>query len=386
MIGNAGEILYGDFPRTVGVSVRDHGLYQYFVHSLGELELVYDKIRADSNFYSSICRFRPDMRPVLDKVCFDFDSPMKEAAFTENISDKEKIDRMREDEELAEEVLGDVWEDAQKLVRKCQEEGIPVISVFSGLGIHCHLLFQEQVDPVEEITSTSQWLIEECDLSTFDQQIIGDTRRVLRVPNSQRIDSGGSTATWIIPMTEQEVLDNSAHDVLLRSTSPKTIPKHDRYLEDRPEMEVKEGYEDVDRESVGKVDMEERDTDSVIPYEAEWIVDNCIAMPCVSERFKQSNPKHYVRLAGVIHLYNAGFSPGEVYNVIESLGWIDFDPDITEKMLRQIYKSGYSDMSCQTMKNNGLCVYGLGMEEYGDDSKECPSFGWRGGECEWQKA
>mgnify|MGYP006896937864 FL=1 len=137
----AKEILYNGFPRSVG-STDNGQIRQHFVHSKSEFDLWFDHLKEERNMYSSICRFRSDMRPVLSDIPFDLDSPMKDSIFDSDTSDAEKIRMMREDDSLAQDVLGQVWKDAQSLAQKCLDENIPALSVFSGLGVHTHLLFQ----------------------------------------------------------------------------------------------------------------------------------------------------------------------------------------------------------------------------------------------------
>jgi len=260
-MNNAQRFLFGEFPRTVASKKRGE-LKQHFVHSESEFDLFFDYLSDERDLYSSICTFDPEVDPVVGDVAFDFDSPMKETYWSDSIPENEKIQRMREDESVAEAILGDVWSDTRSLVEKCLEEGIPVITVFSGMGIHCHVLYKPQFKPEDKKISTSKWLIEECDLDTWDRQILTDLRRVLRIPNSKRFEYGEFTGVYNIPITEREVMENSIHDLLERSKNPKDIPDYSRYkIRNRPEMEMKEGYEDAgvkgDTESPAKKWAEE---------------------------------------------------------------------------------------------------------------------------------
>lgn len=370
---NAQEILFGQsgFPRTVA-HASGGDLKQLFIHSEGEWDMFFKHNRPNKNLYSSICRFRSDMRPVLDEVPFDFDSPMKDSIFG-NESDREKVEMMREDEELAGKILGEVWEDAQSLVRQCKRDNIPVLTVFSGLGVHCHMLYQDRVNPVEAKVSTSNYYIEECDLTTWDRQIVTDTRRILRIPNSQRID-GDSTGVWCIPITEDEVLNNSIHDLLERCASPKEVPFHDRYKkENRPEMEVKEGYEEVKSEAVGTEPLDDMVTADIDEGMVE-IFKDCIVLPCIRERFFTQNPHHMVRFNGVAMLYQVGFRPEEVREIIRRIGWVDYDEKITRKMTEQIWNRRYSESKCDTLNSLGLCVQGEMFDGYGDEPSDCETY------------
>lgn len=370
---NAQQILFGEsgFPRTVAHA--SHGdLKQVFVHSEGEFNMFFKHNRPNKNLYSSICRFRSDMRPVLDKIPWDFDSPMKDSIF-DTETDRQKVEMMREDEELAEKVLGEVWDDVQSLVRECKRDNIPVVTVFSGLGVHCHMLYQDRVNPVEAKVSTSNYYIDECDLTTWDRQIITDTRRILRIPNSQRIDAG-STGVWCIPITEDEVLNNTIHDLLERCGSPKEIPIHDRYKkENRPEMEVMEGYEEVEEKTAGTEPLEDSVTTNMEDWE-EGVAKMCLPLPCIRERFFTQNPDHMVRFNGVVFLYQAGYRPYEVRDIIRDIGWIDYDEEITKKMTEQIWNRRYSESKCDTLNSLGLCVQGEMFEEYGDEPSDCETY------------
>lgn len=374
------EILFGSFPRTVAYA-DETGLKQFFVHSEGEWDMFFDHNQNRRNLYSSTCRFRSDMRHVLDEVFMDLDSPLKESMFESDVSDIEKVQRMREDSDLAEKVLGMVWDDAQSLVKRCKEDGIPTVSVFSGLGVHVHMLYQDRVEPVKEKVSISNYYIEECDLTTSDRKVLTDTRRVLRIPNSRRYDAGEEGDVYCIPITEDEVLDNNIHDLLERCKHPKDIPFHGRYeYENRPEMGVIEGYEKVDIESQGTVPLKGQDINQNVDELSEWIVRNNIPLPCVRERFLSANPDHMIRFNGTVLLFQAGFSLEEVRAIIRGIGWVDYDQGITETMTKSIWKGKYSENSCSTLTSLGLCVYGPEFDEFSDDPVDCDTYKWTGQE------
>lgn len=379
-MNTASQLLFRGFPRTVA-SATEGEIRQHFVHSESEFDLWFKKLRPERSLYSSICRFRSDMRPKLGSIPFDLDSPMKDSVFEEGTSDAEKIEQMRLDEDLTNEVLGDVWNDAQSLMAKCLEEDIPAIGVFSGLGVHVHLLYQEEVEPTEQKVSISQWLIEECDLLTHDVSIITDTRRILRVPNSQRVSQDQPAGVWCIPMTEEEVTSNTVHDLLKRSTAPRELPMKDRYRpENRPQMETKEGYEEVEQDTAGTVPVHNSNTTQLDEIEEQTVKD-CIPLPCVRKRFFSSNPHHLIRFTGAILLYEAGFTPKEVRTIIRDIGWVDYDEGITNKMTEQIWNKRYSELPCSRLQSLGLCVQSPEFDDYGDEPSDCETYKWKSGEA-----
>ena len=223
-------------------------------------------------------------------------------------------------------------------------------------------------------------------MKTHDIKIIPDTRRILRVPNSQRVSEGEPTGTWCIPMTEREILNNNVFDVLERTRSPKEIEYHNRYRpENRPVMQVHEGYENISQDTVGTVPIQDGSMDiNFTPLEEE-LVKECIPMPCVRERFFSPNPQHEIRLTGAVLLFQSGFLPKEVQDIIERIGWVDYDPDKTQSFLNQIYKKRYSEFSCQTLQSRGLCVQSPEFDDYGDEPKDCETYKWTSGEATYGK-
>jgi hypothetical protein len=377
-MNTASRIISNGWPRTVAAA-KDGDLRQSYIHSEGEFDVFFNHNRPDKNLYINIARMRQDMRPVNASVPFDFDSPLKDSVFEEGTTDGEKISQMRNDSDLAYQVLGDVWDDTQSLVQECWDNNIPAVTVFSGLGVHVHILYQEQVEPSEEKVTTSLHFIEECGLSTHDRKIVSDTKRILRIPNSQRVDSEGPAGVWCIPMTEAEVLNNDLMDMLQRCSEPKSIPYHNRYKpENRPEMQV---YDDVDvdqSENVGTVEMK---GEVDVPDNVEYIVRSCILMPCVRERFLSANPDHMIRFTGTVLLYQAGFHPEEVQKIISQIGWVDYDREITKKMTESIWKNRYSELSCSRLQRLGLCVHGPNFDEFSNDKEDCDTYRYTSGKA-----
>lgn len=372
------EVLFGGWPRCVGAT--DDGMIdQFFVHSKEEFEYFYSNVRSEKNTYSSICHFSSinghpqSWISILDKVVFDFDSPMKEAAFPDDMPDGEKIEMMLCQPDMADEVLGDVVTEAQAVIEQSMNEDIPVYAVFSGMGIHVHQLYQEEKDPERKIATTARRYLDQLDLQTADLQIIGDTRRLLRVPNAQRIDEKGPTGFWTIPLKPEEVIESDASDLLEMATMPRNIEFEEP--EERPEMQI---YADYTRDSGEALETRELDdTHSRLDgEEVDWLLNRQIKLPCMVERVKQRNPDHRIRLNFAVMLFNLGYSPDEVCEIIKRLRWKDFNEEMTMKYLRQIYSKKYSDHSCDTLMSKGYCVYP-------DDPDQCPTKGWKGGNLQY---
>jgi hypothetical protein len=88
-----------------------------------------------------------------------------------------------------------------------------------------------------------------------------------------------------------------------------------------------------------------------------------------------------VRFSGVVHLYQAGFNPQEVQNIIADIGWVDYDRAITEKMTKNIWNNNYSELPCSKIQSLGLCVMGSEFEEFGDEVEDCETHRYTSGEA-----
>lgn len=369
------ELLFGEFPRTVAAAGVEPP-HQRHVFSEGEFRSFLNAVREKRNVYSSISVQPIGRKPRVDKVPFDFDSPVKDIAFTDGENDCEKIEAMREDSWLASEVLGEVLRDTKTLAEWSKENDIPGIAVFSGLGIHFYLLYQEEVDPKDEMRSTNIKLTEELGLDTSDT-VVSQPERILRVPNCRRVATEEEEVIpcdiWTIPIERDDILHMTVEDLLSDAQTQNHLDLgEDEYLKDRPEMEVFEGYNEERAQT-----RELGEQADVSDAEIEYILENQIKMPCISERARQKHPAHSARFSFAVTLFNLGYSVNECVDIIGRLNWSDFDPDTTRKYLRQIYEHGYGKWSCEKMMGKGLCVHS-------EDPSNCPTFMKNGEPCKWK--
>jgi hypothetical protein len=375
------KYLFGEFPCRFGNPV------QWPVHSESEMDAAIEECEGERNLYATISHF--DLTEgggvVSDKISIDLDSPMKEAAFPRTDRDDEKVMLMREDFDLADEVLGEVCEDARRIAERAEREEIPLVGVFSGFGIHLHLLYQDQLQARQHLATTVRRYLDELDLDTLDIQLIGDVQRILRIPNVRRVyvdaDRGESidedTHTmacnlYTVPLTRDELKQITPEDLMVTSREPRLIPLPD---EERPEMQVYDDYLEERATVRGEVEVEI----DVQNYERQGILNmlkELLQMPCMYERIVQPNPHHMVRFNSAVLLFNTGFTRQEIEEMFMSLGWVDADRKKTRKFLKQIHARGYADMSCQSIQSLGLCTRK-------EDPESCPTYGWGGGQAEW---
>lgn len=369
--------LFGEFPRSVGSP------QQHMVHSEGEFDVFTETVQGRRNAYSSLAVFPPGEPVVCDKVSFDLDADKGEP-FEDGLRDDEKIEVMRDDPAVAEEVLGPVCDDAQKLAANLLVCEYPVMGVFSGFGIHVHALTEPTEDPAERMGSVARYWRHHLGLPTLDHKPIGDEQRIMRVPNMERVhltDLFDPDAEryrcdlFTIPLTGDELLDITPESLLEMSRAPRPGVTVDD--DERPAMPL---YEDHVKESRAVTSRPDRPSiEGEIDAEgADWLVKELLRMPCMYENLLlDPEPPHDIRLNSAVLMFNAGMTPAEVVEVFAVLGWKDWDRSVTHHQLKHIYENGYSDMNCETIQMNGYCTRT-------EDPEACPTYGWSGGRCEWR--
>lgn len=369
--------LFGEFPRAVGSPE------QHIVHSEGEFDLFTETVLGRRNAYSSLSWF-PGGKVVCDKVSFDFDSAGKESAFEAGLRDDEKIELMRNDEDLAEEVLGQVCEDVRAIAKNLLVCDFPVMGVFSGFGVHVHALTQPQENPGDNMGSTARYWREQLGLPTLDHKPIGDEQRIMRVPNMKRVhlkDIFDGDAPryecdlWTVPLTGEELAEITPHGLLELSKEPR--PSVTVKADERPEMPF---YEDYTREERAVTMRPDRPSveGEISDKGVDWYVKELLQMPCMYENLLlDPEPPHEIRLNSAVLMFNIGMEPAEVLGIFEAIGWDDWDRAVTRKQLKQVYQRGYSDMSCKTLREKGFCTRQ-------EEPVECETYGWSGGEAEWR--
>lgn len=394
----AQKAVFGKFPRAVGTNSDTGQIKQWMVHSPGEFDAFFEAVNGFKNVYAST-----SWRPVggklkVDKIPYDFDTPQKDdeegwpVFGGETPPQDEIVARMRSDEYVADEVLAPVLDDAQSLVRRSRDDGVPVFCVFSGLGIHVYQFYREEENPDKQVDTTGKKYIRNLGLTTADRKVSRDVKRIMRVPNARRvhlqirdgaIESTRPTSIYTVPVLPEELLDATPSKLLEMATEPRRLSKGDlAYLDstNRPEMQTHEDYlesgdtRDMTQQDMRKVESPTEEGDEFLAF----ILEEHLRMPCMYERIRQPEPDHTVRRNCAVLLFNLGYTPGEVIDLFGRLGWRDWNREITRKQLEQIYKQGYSDMSCKTLRLRGFCTRA-------DKPTDCSCFGWSGGKVEWKE-
>jgi hypothetical protein len=361
----AQEQLFGrGVPRRVGTP------NQFWVYSKQHLSDFIDSVTGRKNAYCTISHVNRQMEPVTDKVSLDFDSPEKEKDWG-----YEEVNRLMDDDSFADDVLGPVCDDVQKMASRTLDDGHGALGVFTGFGVHFHILTKAEVEPNVALASMPQMYKEEEGLEHMDEQPVGDIWRLMRIPNVQRIEDEKATGLWQVPLTRKEMEDITPADLLEYSSRPRRQVACESGV--RREMDEYPDYI-FSREAVPSEDMEElpMEFSDAAPESVRYMLKEYLQMPCMYERIVQPDPDNIVRHNCAVLLLNVGFSVDEVVDIFSKLNWVDWDRSITREKVEYAHEKGYSDMSCSTAMSKGLCTRL-------DNPTDCRAYGWSGGKAEW---
>lgn len=385
---DAQEALFGQAPRRVGTPE------QHWAFTPRQVEVFIESVNGRRNAYGTLGWFDSSEGTVVQSVLYDFDSTAKSELtgetwhiWDEDPADDEVISMMRRHPDVAHDVLGDVVDEVRELALRSREDNIPVLGVFSGFGVHVHQLFEPTADPKTAMLTTANRYIDKLNLDTPDPAVLGQPGRLCRLPNCERmagtttgdgVTDGRSTGLYTVPLSGSEMESLTVDWLLDVSASPRdvTVPAPS----ERPEMPVWDEYRTGSEgaaETPPPRPLHPEETDVADDDDLRWFLENTLKMPCMVERLiDHPNPPHKVRVNCTVLLLNAGFDPETVVAIFREVNWVDYDEEITRKMVHSIARNPVNEMNCSTLRSNRLCVRT-------EDPESCSCYGWSGGEPEW---
>jgi hypothetical protein len=158
----------------------------------------------------------------------------------------------------------------------------------------------------ECLRAFQRWFINQLDLKTADLQILGDNKRLMRVPYTYNIRG---TLCKEIAYNPGILID--IDDLLLTTYVPHTIT-----------------YE--------KKDFHE--------------------YPCIEYLMTNDpEPRELVRLSYVSLRLAKGWTEDEIIEEMKSFSWIDFDEQTSRKKINYINDGEYTPLGCKRIKEMGYC-------------------------------
>ncbi len=245
-------------------------------------------------------------------------------------------------------------EEAQKLYTYMLSVGIPSIPIASGKkGVHLYALFKlyNGEDTKEVLYKTTKSLIiktfgESYKSQSIDSHIIGDLRRLSRIPSTLRPPENCSFCTFLPP--NKAFLEMKGADLKWYTKGVHIYPKDAYNFENGIPTFAEHILPQV---QAIKVEFSETDSSqSPTCVDSEQL--KTLLRPCLYRLITVAEPRHPVRLSATADLKRADFTTEEIVAMFRPLRWVDWSEEYTRYQISTT-KPIYWDR--QTMRRKGIC-------------------------------
>jgi len=237
--------------------------------------------------------------------------------------------------------------ESQTVYQHLLSYNIPVIPVASGKkGIHLYILFKDREgrDNKEVLLKATYSILIKAlgkETKSADPHVLGDIRRLCRVPNTLRPPENMSYCTFLPPgkgfleMRESDLwwYIKGVHSYHYDLPPP---PSFEELI--IPEVEkINFNYKIPERKAkpVGGNEFLKR-----------------LIRPCLYRHLTMPEPSHHVRVAATVDLLSLDFTPEEIAEMYRKLNWVDWDEEETLYQIRHcLHLKPYS---CSTLRRLGI--------------------------------
>lgn len=266
--------------------------YQIDVYNSNEL---YDLIRENDGInpcFISVCQYDPE--PLLGIIPFDFDGSSS-------------------------------FNDVIKIMDVCEKFNLgSFIVVYSGGGYHFYLKVVEHHYEKDILRKFQSNIIHTLNLSSADYQIVGDIKRLMRIPNTIN-EKYGVRSRIMYSYNTSNIIDL----YLWENDSQDSYSIH-KYIENNDYSNLT--YNDDDN-----------------------LVSELHYYPCLSYWTKSIEPPHLIRAWYVIMKIIQGLTDDEIVEDLKSKNWKDWNENYTRYQINFIRKGKYRMPKCSTIKKYGYC-------------------------------
>jgi hypothetical protein len=259
--------------------------------------------------------------------------------------------------------------DAQELSTYCfQEYEIPAYIVYSGSkGYHGYVPFEPQWFTLEEgaklIRAVQTELVNKVRLRTADPKIIGDIRRLCRIPNTKHVSQHGLVnGRYCMPLDFEMLYEMTHEEIVQLSYAPPKVSWY--YTEGLPPIDAFLFMFEIEQEQKLISTFKGREV-TYRNYDDKFIV-NLFPDMCIHNDLLSRNPRAITRFYVVVFCKEVlGWSINSIINFLHSLNMIDYDVYKTTYHVDYIYaRRGYKHLpSCEKRQLEGICV-----------GKSCPKY------------
>jgi len=317
ILNKAHFLIFSPFFREVGKSRR-------VVYNLKEWLNEIDKLNGFDDVFTSVY----PLDGTIDKIFFDIDDKDIEKAF----------------------------EVAAKLYSWLRDNGFTVIPIATGKkGFQLHVLLEPlrysnlcEKKKKELLANAAYYIIEKAGLtdedgepmSQIDTHVIGDVRRLCRVPNTLRPPENKSFCVFLPPNFDEMGIDDVVEYTKHLSLEYNYEINELKNLFDFPIVLTEKRKKKIARMDARRL----RAPENIREYLKRLL------RPCIFEELLRAEPYHFIRVAATIDLLRLGFTIDEIVKMYSLLGWTDFDYDKTRYQVEHIAEKGYSPYSCKKLR------------------------------------
>jgi hypothetical protein len=244
-------------------------------------------------------------------------------------------------------------EESQKVYQYLLSKNIPAIPIASGKkGVHIYAIFRSRKgeDNKEVLYKATKSIfvgaLGETNQSV-DPHVVGDTRRLCRIPNTLRPPENASYCTYLPP--SKGFLEMRDKDLwwYLRGTHTYDFGE---YVSSSGKPEFKDVMiPEVENQKV--IFNTPCSNEDIKPY-----MDNehlkTLLRPCLYRLMTVEEPRHHVRVASTGELLKADFTPQEILSMYRTLRWKDFDENYTLYQIQHCKPISYGK---HKLKQLGVC-------------------------------
>jgi hypothetical protein len=238
---------------------------------------------------------------------------------------------------------------------------VALLSGRKGFHIHAPLKIEQKLkndDAKVRLRGASVKILQSAlkkeELNYIDYSVLGDLRRLARIPNTMRPPENSS---WCVILPQDWTAMSDA-ELIRFSRMPNFIS-----LEWDPQIKLSElpvaekvAYTTLATEHI-KVEPE-----SSLTYDPaidKILTDALQHRPCLKQFITSPNPPHAARYSTTLELLKY-FEPAEIHEIYSRLGWIDYDSGKTSYQIKTAKTSlelgSNSRRNCDTLKALGLCI------------------------------
>ncbi len=243
-----------------------------------------------------------------------------------------------------------------------EEIGLPVIPVLSGRkGVHLYIKTKkyknENIDETKELMRKAAfgllWLAVSHFPKEVDTSVLGDVRRITRIPGSKRPPKNENYCTYLPPDFydfDSKNLKSFLHKPHYYDYKINKRPKLN--IEEFADFNIQKYFPDIERLTFGSKHNTFTEFDNEGSVVAPWNLINYLKpliRECLLHHIVRANPGHYVRLATTFELLQI-FDVEQVVSLYKKIGWYDWNEDYTRyQVAKAVGNKPYSNKKLYSM-------------------------------------